>query len=171
MNARGDRKGAGYKQALDIALKMLSVRQRSEKEILERLRSKGFDSEIALEIMGDLQGKGLIDDLSLAQNIVVRGQESDKGLTRIYADIRKRGITRRTAEEALGDYYDPEKASESIDKLARESVDSLKGLPPDKKDIEALVRRLSRRGFPPSKSREALLRRIEGSPNCRTSFP
>jgi len=51
------------------ALKLLSYRGRSEKELEERLRKKGFPETVIFSTIQYLRHRGLIDDMSLAESL------------------------------------------------------------------------------------------------------
>lgn len=56
-------------KARQYALKLLSYKARSQKEIEERLKKKGFANSTITSTIKYLKGIGLIDDLSLAKNL------------------------------------------------------------------------------------------------------
>jgi len=138
----------GYNGAFARALKMLSYRSRSGFEITGDLREKGFSQEVIDRVIEDLQERGWLDDCELAHDIISYGQDRNKGWMRIYADLRRRGIERSLAEESLERYYDDDKAQESMRWLVRESLSTYSS-PPCKTEIDAIIRRISRRGFSP----------------------
>ena len=58
-----------HDKARQYALKLLSYRGRSEKELQERLRKKGITQAEAFSTINYLKDIGLIDDMSLAENL------------------------------------------------------------------------------------------------------
>ena len=56
-------------KARQFALKLLSYRGRSEKELAERLHKKGFTKPVIFSTIHNLKDVGLIDDLALAGNL------------------------------------------------------------------------------------------------------
>ncbi len=57
-------------EAKTYALKLLSYRARSRKELHERLRGKGFDSSRIKETIESLEDAGLINDKDLAPELL-----------------------------------------------------------------------------------------------------
>jgi len=61
----------GFKDSAEHALKysftLLAYRDRSEKELYERLLHKGFSEKVVIDTVSCLIGKGLIDDLRFAE--------------------------------------------------------------------------------------------------------
>jgi SOS response regulatory protein OraA/RecX len=127
---------------------MLSYRSRSGHEITADLRGKGYSQEVISKVISDLQDRGWLDDNELAHDIISYGQDRKKGWMRIYADLRKRGIGRDLAEESLDRYYDEQKAKESLRWLVQENLATY-STPPCKKEIDTIIRRISRQGFLP----------------------
>jgi len=82
----------------------------------------------------------------LARDIIASGQRAGKSRSRIYADLRRRGITREEAEERLDDGFDLEREREAVSQLMRKNLSSLPDSP-SRADIERISGRLFRRGF------------------------
>jgi len=110
------------------------------------LREKGFGAEIVDDVIAELQDKGLLDDARLARDIIAGGQRASKSRSRIYADLRRRGIERENAEESLDDVFDPDREREAVARLMRRNLSRLPGSP-SRDDIERISGRLFRRGF------------------------
>jgi len=140
---------------------MLSYRSRSGLEIETDLEKRGFPAEIVNGVVNDLSEKGWLDDGRLAEEIISYGQDRNKGTTRIYADLRKRGISRQLAEESLERFYDEDKAMLSLRRLAEESLSGYSSSPSEI-ELNAMIRHISRRGFSHLSAREAI---IEASRN------
>ena len=125
---------------------MLSHRSRSIQEITSDLRSKGFPAETAGDVIGELEQKGLVDDASLARDIVVAGQRSQKSRSRIYSELRRRRIDRETAEAILHNNFSGVEESKAAVNAMRKMLPQTIG-PPDDDDMRRAAKRLSRRGF------------------------
>ncbi|MBN2025862.1 MAG: RecX family transcriptional regulator [Actinobacteria bacterium] len=110
------------------------------------LREKGFSKEIVDDINTELEDKGLIDDSCLARDIIASGQRANRSRSRIYAELRRRGITREEAEESLDHGFDPERERKAAAELMYRNLSCLPGSA-NKSDIEKISRRLFRRGF------------------------
>ncbi|MBI4682427.1 MAG: regulatory protein RecX [Nitrospirae bacterium] len=132
--------------AKTYALKLLSYRSRSKKEMLERLGRKGFDSSQIDSVIKFLEDTGLINDRLLASDLVKYSTErrplGKKGIAMLLA---KRGIDRELADKTLSVH-----TAEMEDAAALEFVErkmkTLKNYP------ENVIKRrlwgmLQRRGF------------------------
>ena len=125
---------------------MLSYRSRTHFELVEGLRRKGFPEEVVVGVAAELEDRGLVDDARLARDIVCGGQMAGKSRLRIYAGMRRRGISREDAEESMRSCFNPEREREAAYRLLRSSLPCPPGSA-GKGDIERAARRLSGRGF------------------------
>ncbi|MBI4690409.1 MAG: RecX family transcriptional regulator [Nitrospirae bacterium] len=89
--------------AIGYAYRLLSYRGRSEKELIERLRKKGFSEEIILNTITHLKDKGFIDDAELAETLKRTAEEVKLlGTYGVRSFLRHRGIP----EEIIAGLYD-----------------------------------------------------------------
>lgn len=133
-------------KAREYALKLLSYRSRSEKEIYDRLKKKGFaGAEITCTIKF-LQAAGLIKDEELVHELLKNAVEKKYLAKRgIKLFLRNRGIKKDLIDEAIsGLSEDAEK--EAALGLAERKLKVLKNYPPDiiKRRLWGM---LERRGF------------------------
>lgn len=90
----------GYAPALEMAVKYLALRDRSEKEIVSRLRRSCYDETTIARVMEKLAGHDLISDARFAENWALhRGKRYGKN--RIARELRQKGIDDATARAAL----------------------------------------------------------------------
>lgn len=113
-------------RAFRYACLLLGYRGRSERELAGRLRKKGFGPEAARGAMERLRKYGYVDDRALA-GVLRKTAEEVKLLGSAGARqyLRRMGIPRETAEEALEGYDELDSAV----RLARRKSQSLRGLP------------------------------------------
>ncbi|MDY6794295.1 MAG: RecX family transcriptional regulator [Actinomycetota bacterium] len=147
---------------------MLAYRSRSEKEVVSDLERKGFQHKLVGEVIEQLHGEGYLDDDRFAMQLIESCQEANKGWTRIYTELRKRGIKRDRAEESLNAHYDERKAEETLEYLVRESMGNLPA-PPGKVDFASIIRKISRMGFPPSSIMNAMHLACREMEHCEQS--
>jgi regulatory protein len=144
-NTGGDA-GSLRRSALHRALVMLSYRDRSREEIVRDLSGKGFPDDVVVSIVMELADKELICDLSLARDIVMNGQRSRKSRSKIYSELRRRGIDREDAEESLAACFDADIEREAAVKAMARLL-ALSHHSPSGADIERAARKLAGRGF------------------------
>lgn len=140
------------------ALRLLSVRPRSRRELRDRLLRAGFEPEEVEEELGRLEAVGLVDDERFAralaeQQLVGRGAGPRGAL----AALAARGVERSTAEAALAEVAAGEGIPGEEERalaLALARVGRLRGLPVERA-YGRLVAFLLRRGHSPEIAREA----------------
>jgi regulatory protein len=130
--------------AVKYALSLLGYRDRSEREIIDKLGRKGFPEKIAKETAAYLKERGFIDDRKFA-DILKRDAIERKllGKRGVEYYLAKKGIPSEIAEDVSGsdeDYLDV--ARKAIAKKLRTMKDG------DEKIIKRkLFGMLSRKGF------------------------
>jgi regulatory protein len=145
--------------AHERALRLLSVRSRSRRELQQRLRQAGFEDEEVAGTLARLEAVGLIDDERFARELARHQVTVRRAGRRAVADaLFAKGIARPTIEAVvaeLGSEHDEERAVE----LARERARRLRSVGP-----EAAYRRLcaflARRGYDGAVAREAARRAL-----------
>jgi regulatory protein len=130
------------------ALARLARRDHSEQEIRRALRRDGFDDDAADETVARLRRERYLDDAGFAARLArSRMAHSGLGRHRVRMELRKKGVTRATAEAGLQEALAEVPESEVLDGLARrfwKSHDSDE--PPHR--LRKLWAFLVRRGFP-----------------------
>lgn len=122
-------------KAKDKALKFLSYRQRSQKEIEDKLKKEGFNDEIIEKTVDFLKSYNLIDDIAFAKNFMMDKSNINKyGPERIRYELYMRGISKDIIDEVLEGYGD--EYSIALD-LAKKKIKSYKG-----NDRNAIYRKL-----------------------------
>jgi len=135
------------------ALRLLSVRQRSRRELQDRLLRAGFEPE---EVDGELERLtevGLVDDRRFAREFADHQLKVRlAGRRAVASALAGKGVDRATIEETLaGCATDDAGAAEA---LARSRAGRLAGLPPETA-FSRLVSFLVRRGHAPEVARRA----------------
>ncbi|GER94371.1 regulatory protein RecX [hot springs metagenome] len=130
--------------AIKYAFRLLGYRDRSEKEMYERLIQKGFSEKITLEAIDYLSDKGFIDDRRFAEVLrkdAVERKYFGRSGARNY--LLNKGIAARIVEDILGDEGDYIDAAK---RLVEKKIRNMKNI-----DAETVRRRLwgmlARRGF------------------------
>lgn len=109
-----DLKSRGFEDnlqgALRYAFRLLGYRDRSEKEMCERLLRKGFSEKVVLEAVDYLRDKGFINDRRFAE--ILRKDAIERkhlGKTGVRHYLISKGIAAHVVEDVLGgddDYLD-----------------------------------------------------------------
>lgn len=105
--------------AREAALRLLSHRARSRREIEDRLRKKDVPPKLIREVADELEERGWIDDDAFARAWVAdRLRLRPKGRRALSAELRKKGVDGALVEAALDHAFREEGASEL--EIARE---------------------------------------------------
>jgi regulatory protein len=108
------------RRCLDAALRFLTYRPRSELEMKQRLRRRGFRDETISKILVRLREQNLINDAVFAQYWKdSRLSLNPKSRRLIKHELRRKGIYGEVADEATGDVDDSANAYKAGLKKAR----------------------------------------------------
>jgi len=134
------------KLAYDMALRYLSYRSRSRKQLSDYLIRKGFSND-AIEVAAKkLEEYGLIDDEDFALRYV-RDKKLGKpsGRRLIAYELQNKGISPDIVENALSSFSEKEELEQAV-RLAERYQKRYKDLPPNESRAKT-AQALQRRGF------------------------
>ena len=134
------------KKALEMAIRYLGYRSRSQKEMITYLEGKGFDRDLIDETMEKLEGYGYIDDSAFARDWVA-GRMSSKPMGRamIKRELIFKGVEDEVIEEHLGRISQDQEEDRAYS-LALKYVKRYKNLEP-REQFHKIGAALARRGF------------------------
>ena len=129
---------------LRYALSLLGMSDKSRRALSEKLRRKGYASDVCEAVLAVLEKNGYLDDAALcARYVRALAEGKHFGPHRLTAACMEKGFDRRTIEFAIED------AALDFDALAEEAWQSItaKKPPADKKSFEAARRKLLNLGY------------------------
>ena len=86
---------------IDVALRFLAQRPRSEQEVRRRLQRAGTDAAVVERVLEQLRQHALVDDAAFAEYWVEQRQTfKPRGTRLLRAELRQHGIDARAAEAA-----------------------------------------------------------------------
>lgn len=144
-------------KVFSYALKLLSIRPRSSKELEERLLNKFPQAkEIVSRVMERVREMGYLDDREFARMWVEdRMRFHPRGREKVRRELRDKGVPEEVVEEVLGEVYPPEKEWEIMERLGRSKWERDAGVDVRKRK-ERVYRYLLYRGFPVSRIYELI---------------
>ena len=146
-----------YLKAKDYAYRLLSYRQRSTKEITDRLQKKGFAPTTINRTIEYLSQQNYLDDEKFARSwIQTKMQSSPAGWSLLRYQLRQKGISTQVLEKVIGDFSSRYDEVNTAKKLATSRRRYYRGIEPLKLK-KRLYDYLRRRGF----SQEAILQAIK----------
>ncbi len=97
--------------ALTEALRLLSYRPRSEKEMRDALRRRGVAPELLAETIGRLRELRLLDDADFARTYVdLRDRTAPRGRRLLAQELKARGVNRQTIEAPVAEVNETDAA-------------------------------------------------------------
>jgi regulatory protein len=127
----------------DKAVDLLARAPHSVYSLRLKLLKRGFEARLVEQVLESLGEKGYLDDRRFAESwLRERIRRRPEGRALLLAGLLRRGIGRKTAEEAVSRYLSPslerEQALRALQKLRR----------PGETDTIKLAKKLRARGFP-----------------------
>jgi regulatory protein len=135
------------RQAMDYAWQLIGIRNRSTKELEERLLKKEYTPQTATGVIARLTELGYLNDAKFATDWASYLSQKGKGPELVRLELRKKGIRSEIVNEVLGTLKaSPEDEEERVKALAEQKMKHMKDLPAD-----VVARRLTgflaRRGY------------------------
>jgi regulatory protein len=130
--------------AMERALRLLSYRSRSAGEVASRLRRHGHREEVVEEVLGRLEELGYIDDAVFARELA-RERSRGYGARRVLEELRKKGVDREVAREAVDREYAGRSELEEARDLASRRYNNREGSDAQARRVYGFLRR---RGYP-----------------------
>jgi regulatory protein len=147
------------REARDLALIRLSVREYGAREMLSYLKRKGIEAEVAAEVVHELTEEKLLDDRRYARAMTRSQANRDKGPGYILGKLKQKGVRIELSEVR-------EIFSETSDRSEMEMAQRIverrypRALPPtqDEKEVRRAYSALIRRGFSSETARKCLFK-------------
>jgi regulatory protein len=150
-------KSEPLEKAKNYAFLLLKFRQRSAKEITQRLKQKNFDDSVIKETLSFLKRQGFVDDESFAKAWIDSRLKKPLGLRRIKEELRIKGIDTDIIESNLKKIKQDYLEEEVVARIAADRLSKLKGIEPQKAKRRTFAY-LLRRGFSPEVILDTLAR-------------
>lgn len=123
----------------DKALNLLSYRAHSRRELLDKLKRKISCSDQDLEeVLNWLEELGFLNDKTYAASVVRHATSKGYGISRITAELSRRGIAKEFWDEALAEIPEDD---DTLDRLVRSKLRDAENRDEVRKVSAALVRR------------------------------
>lgn len=133
------------KRAKDYAVKLLSHRQRSQREIEDKMEQKGYDGNVINKTLKWLKEYGLINDEDFAKEFVI-SKSKNYGSKRIRIELSRKGVEEGIIDDILNREVDCEREYDIALECAKKKIKAYRG---EKRDAvyRKLGSYLQRRGF------------------------
>lgn len=147
-----------YPYAMDKAISLLSMRARTEKEIVEALQRNTYPQATIARVMARLNEAGYINDAEFAAQFSNARLFKGMGSRRIRMELRKKGVEQTTIDDTLEslDKADIDQSAFAMAKKVARGKDIS-----DRTDRQKILAALARRGYDFSTAKQALEALIE----------
>ena len=135
------------KKAQSLALRYLSYRPRTCKEVHDHLAKKEIDQDIIEEVLDYLSGLSYLDDENFCE-LWIRDRVNLKpmGKIRISQELQKKGVSKEIIDASLEEHLPQELEYELALELAKKRISKLESKE-DLKEMKKMQSYLYRRGF------------------------
>ncbi len=107
-------------RAYEKALRLLTVRSRSRKELKQRLVAEKFSEKQTERVLDRLADAGLIDDRKFAvERARAMGKGKGWGPRKLRSDLAHRGIAREAIDEAVSQAYGTQSCAQVMKRLIK----------------------------------------------------
>lgn len=138
-----DKENKELQRAEAKAMQFLLYRQRTEKELREKLREKEFSSEAVENAVAYVKSFGYLDDRKYAE-VYLHSQKTKKGRAVIRRELQEKGVDSEWIDLAFEE--EPEDGGEIIYTLLCKRAGEPHEL--EEKELRRHVQYLARKGFP-----------------------
>lgn len=135
------------RRAKSECLRLLAVKPRTRADLTKALARKGFEAEVAEQVLDKLERAKLIDDTEYAA-MLVRSRHAYQGLGKraLKSELLRNGVDRAVADEAVGAIGLADEEIRSRE-LVRKRLPTMAGAD-QKTVVRRLVGMLARKGYP-----------------------
>lgn len=138
-----------YVQAKGRAFDYLAHKPRTEEEVRRKLRGMDVEESVRDEVISRLYDLSYLDDEAYARDYVRNRFSSKKyGPERICRELKKRGVDRRLAEEAVHEHFSDVDLHAVAQEHAEKRWSRLSNDEDPRRRKQKVYRYLRRRGFP-----------------------
>jgi regulatory protein len=137
-----------YRHALNVAVRILSVRDHSLFELAHKLAKKGFSNSIIDQVIKQCDRLKYVDDHKFAENMVNMMVRKGYGRYYLQAALKRKGIDSRIIESIFEDRGFSIKEFNGAKIAMKKKIKRMKNLTNHDKRMASLYRYLQGRGFP-----------------------
>jgi regulatory protein len=132
--------------AVELAYRVLDHRERTESELRDSLRRRGYGEDVIVSVIAEMKACGLVDDGRYAQLFAADKRRLDQwGSERIAHDLARRGVERELIDGVMAGVGRDDEMEAALDLLGRRFTLPFTG----DKDRDRAWRLLVRRGYEP----------------------
>ena len=134
-------------KAFNAAVNFLKTRERSKKEIRDKLKTKEYSESVIEKVLDKMERLDLVNDKRFAQMFVNdRMKLKPKGKKVLSLELVQKGVSKDTIEEVLRELIDEDKELELAEKVYQKAIRKY-GVPDNNESKQKIVKYLLGKGF------------------------
>jgi regulatory protein len=145
-----------YQQAMNAAVRILTNRDHSKYELIQKLQKRGFAAKIINAVIAQCEDFGYIDDHRTARVYVQQLKRKCFGRRYVRLALKKKRMTGAAIEKILVEHYPGEDEYVHAGRLLEKKKKTFANEADPKKRSDRIYRYLYSRGFSPSVIRSLL---------------
>lgn len=107
-------------RALELAMRALAARERTEHELRAFLQRRGVDGDVVDDVVAAVRSEGFVDDAGYARRFTEDRRLLDRwGNERIARDLVRRGVERELIDAALAGHDQEDELAVAVELLDR----------------------------------------------------
>ena len=143
-----------YQKAMNTAVRILTNRDHSKFELVQKLQQRGFSTQIVDTVIARCEDFGYIDDPRTAQVYVLQLKRKCFGRRYVRQALKKKRLRGATIEKILVENYPGEDEFIHADRLLEKKKKTFANLTDPRKRSDRIYRFLYSRGFSPAVIRD-----------------
>jgi len=143
-------------RAYEKALKYLEKRERTEREVYDKLTGAGFSEKASAQALERLRDAGYVNDQSYASRYMEALAKKGRGRLRITAEMRRKGLNSEMIRNTLEDEALASDETERAKEAARRALATIPEGMDERKAMAKVNRRLVTLGYTYSTIGEAM---------------
>jgi regulatory protein len=145
-----------YRNAMNTAVRLLTRRQHTCRELARKLGSRGVDGDTVAEVIAACEGLGYLNDAEAARVYINELKNKGYGYRHVRFAMQKKGFDGALVEDALSAHYLPAEEAQAALRMALKKQRSLGKRKAGRELRENVYRFLYARGFSSDATRRAL---------------
>lgn len=145
-----------YRSAMDTAVRLLTNRRHTRRELARKLDSRGVDEDTAAEVLAACERLGYVDDAETALFYIDELKAKGYGRRHVWFAMQKKGFDLSLIEDGLLRRYPPVEEVDAALRMAAKKRKSLGGKKAGREQRDKVYRYLYSRGFSTEATNEAM---------------
>jgi regulatory protein len=148
--------GSDYRRALNTAFRILTGRDHSRYELVQKLRQRGFGSGTVEEVISECERLDYVNDERTSRVYIGQLLRKGYGAKRIRLELKRKGLRGRPVRGVLSEMISDIDEREAAERVIKKNVNRFERVDDPQKRKDKIYRFLYARGFSPETIRNLL---------------